>query len=94
LGDTQLYSYRVFGTKVLIEINYTHSFYRRFVNKFEEDPSMEKSLRSIRLLIGSMVNAEIVLKTADKTILSDRKKIRSRMAESLDEYIEDLYTES
>ncbi|WP_340111019.1 ATP-binding protein [Maribellus mangrovi] len=91
LGDTQLYSYNVFGKKVLIEINYTHSFYKRFVHQFEEDPTQEKSLRSIRLLIGSLVNAEIENKTKDKALLKDRRKIRNRMAESLDDYIEDLY---
>ena len=91
LGDTQLYNYNVFGTKVLIEINYSHSFYRRFMQPFEEDPLQEKSLRSIRLLIGSMVNSEIVNKTQDKVILKDRRNIRNRMSESLDDYIEDLY---
>ena len=91
LGDTQLYNYKVFGTKVLIEINYSHSFYRRFMQPFEEDPLQEKSLRSIRLLIGSMVNSEIVNKTQDKVILKDRRNIRNRMSESLDDYIEDLY---
>ena len=91
LGDTQLYSYKVFGTKVLIEINYTHSFYTRFMHSFEVDPNQEKSLRSIRLLIGAMVNAEIVNNTLDKEILKDRKKLKNRMFESLDDYIEDLY---
>jgi hypothetical protein len=91
LGDTQLYSYKVFGTKVLIEINYTHSFYKRFIQGFEEDPSQEKSLRSIRLLIGAMVNAEIVNSTTEKEIIKDRRNIKNRMAESLEDYIEDLY---
>jgi hypothetical protein len=91
LGDTQLYSYKVIGTKVLIEINYSHSFYRRFMQPFEEDPQQEKSIRSIRLLIGAMVNSEIVNKTQDKAILKDRRNIRNRMSESLDDYIEDLY---
>ena len=91
LGDTQLYNYNVFGTKVLIEINYSHSFYKRFMQPFEENPLQEKSLRSIRLLIGSMVNSEIVNKTQDKVILKDRRNIRNRMSESLDDYIEDLY---
>lgn len=91
LGDTQLYSYKVVGTKVLIEINYSHSFYRRFMQPFEEDPQQEKSIRSIRLLIGAMVNSEIVNKTLDKALLKDRRNIRNRMSESLDDYIEDLY---
>lgn len=91
LGDTQLFSYKVIGTKVLIEINYSHSFYRRFMQPFEEDPQHEKSIRSIRLLIGAMVNSEIVNKTQDKSILKDRRNIRNRMSESLDDYIEDLY---
>lgn len=92
LGDTKLYSYTPFGTKVLIEINYSHSFYSRFMQHFELDTSQEKSLRSIRLMIGAMVNAEIVTKTKDHSILQDRKKVRNRMFESLDDYIEDLYS--
>lgn len=92
LGDTQLYSYKVFGTKVLIEINYTHSFYIRFIQGFEEDPSQEKSLRSIRLLIGAMVNAEIVNSTSEKEIIKDRRNIKNRMSESLEDYIEDLHS--
>jgi hypothetical protein len=92
LGDTQLYSYKVYGTKVLIEINYTHSFYRRFIAAFEEGNSNEKSLRSIRLLISAMVNAEIVNKTNDNSLINDRRRLRNRMFESLDDYIEELYS--
>lgn len=92
LGDSYLYSYTVFGTKVLIEINYRHSFYTRFMKTFEEDPTQEKSLRSIRLLIGSMVNSEIVNATKDKALVKDRRNIKNRMSESLDDYINDLYT--
>ena len=91
LGDSALYSYSVFGTKVLIEINYTHSFYERFMKQFEQDPTQEKSLRSLRLLIGSLVNAEIVNKTQEKSLLKDRRNLKSRMAETLDDYIGDLY---
>jgi hypothetical protein len=92
LGDTQLYSYNVFGTKVLIEINFNHSFYKRFMQSFEEDPKNEKSLRSIRLLIGAMVNSEIVNNTNDRELIKDRRNIKNRMSESLDDYIEDLYS--
>jgi len=92
LGDSALYSYSVFGTKVLIEINYTHSFYERFMKQFEEDPTQEKSLRSLRLLLGSLVNAEILNKTQEKSLLKDRRNLKSRMAESLDDYIDDLYS--
>jgi hypothetical protein len=92
LGDTQLYSYNVFGTKVLIEINYNHSFYKRFMQPFEEDSKNEKSLRSIRLLIGAMVNSEIANNTNDRELIKDRRNIKNRMSESLDDYIEDLYS--
>lgn len=92
LGDTQLYSYKVFGKKVLIEINYNHSFYSRFMHQFEENPEQEKSLRSIRLLIGALVNGEIKNKTQDKELIKDRRNIKNRVAESLDDYIEDLYS--
>jgi hypothetical protein len=92
LGDTNLYSYKVFGTKVLIEINYTHSFYRRFMQAFEQEGSNDKAIRSIRLLISAMVNSEIVNSTNDRDLLNDRRKIRNRMFESLDDYIEELYS--
>ena len=59
---------------------------------FEQDPLNEKSLRSVRLMIGAMVNAEIVNKTKGNSILKDRRNIRNRMSESLDDYIEDLYS--
>jgi hypothetical protein len=62
------------------------------MQSFEEDSKNEKSLRSIRLLIGAMVNSEIVNKTLDKELLKDRRNIKNRMFESLDDYIEDLYT--
>lgn len=92
LGDSALYSYKVYGSKVLIEINYTHSFYNRFMKQFEEDPNQEKSLRSLRLLIGSLVNAEIRNKTDEKSLKRDRRNLKRSMAESLDDYIEDLYS--
>ena len=92
LGDSALYSYKPFGTKVLIEINYTHSFYERFMKQFEQDPTQEKSLNSLRLLIGSLVNAEILNKTQDKSIIRDRRNLKTKMAESLDDYIDDLYS--
>jgi len=92
LGDTNLYSYKVFGTKVVIEINISHSFFKRFMLTFEGDPNHEKSLRSIRLFIGSLVNAEIISKTDNSEINKDRRRLRNRMFETLDEYIDDLYS--
>ncbi|MCY4161995.1 MAG: ATP-binding protein [Flavobacteriaceae bacterium] len=92
LGDTKLYSYKVFGTKVLIEINYNHSYYKRFMYGFEQNPDQIKSLRSVRLIIGAMVNAEIVSQSNNKEIKRYTQKLRNRMFETLDEYIEDLYT--
>ena len=47
---------------------------------------------SARLLIGSLVNAEILNKTQDKSILRDRRNLKTKMAESLDDYIDDLYS--
>lgn len=92
LGDTQLFSYKIYGTKVLIELNYKHSFYNQFMQTFELDSNQDKAIRSIRLLISAMVNSEIVNTTQDRMIIADRKKIRNRMFESLDEYIEELYS--
>ena len=91
LGDTKLFSYGVYYDKVLIEINISHSFYKRFMQPFENDPSQEMSLRSVKLLIGSMVNAEMISKTDNNEIKNDRRRIRNRMFETLDEYIEDLF---
>jgi hypothetical protein len=93
LGDTQLYSYKVFGTKVLIEINQRHSFYIRFMQTFEDDDNLQISLRSIRLIISSLVNAEIVNSTNDRSLINDRRRLRNRMSESLDDYIEALYSQ-
>jgi hypothetical protein len=93
LGDTQLYSYKVFGTKVLIEINQNHSFYIRFMQTFEDDDNLQISLRSIRLIISSLVNAEIVNSTNDRSLINDRRRLRNRMSESLDDYIEALYSQ-
>jgi hypothetical protein len=94
LGDVDLYSFSVFGDKVLIEINRKHLFYEKFVSQFDNGGAHEneESLRSIRLLIGSLVNAEIELATTNKDINRHQTKFKTRMAESLDAYIEDLYT--
>lgn len=62
------------------------------MKQFEQDPTHEKSLRSLRLLIGSLVNAEILNKTQEKSLIKDRRNLKSRMAESLDDYIDDLYS--
>lgn len=91
LGESNLYSYKVFGTKVLIELNYEHSFYKNFVTQFESDVNNEKSLRSIRLLIGSMVNSEILNSSDDKNVLKYRRDFKFRLSTSLDDYISDLY---
>lgn len=89
LGDTDLYSYSVFGKKVLIEINYRHSYYDKFVKSFEEGGD-EISVRAFRLLLGAMVNADIRVASSNPDIVSDRRKVRNRMAETLDDYITDL----
>ena len=90
LGDTILYDYKVFGNKVLIEINYRHSFYDKFMKKFEEEGDL-LSERAIRLLIGSMVNADIQVQTVDPILISDRKRIRNTIFLTLEDYINDLY---
>lgn len=93
LGDTTLYDHKVIGDKVLIEINYRHSFYDKFMRKFEEKGDV-LSERAIRLLIGSMVNAEIQVQTSDLAMISDRKKIRNATFITLEDYIVDLYRSS
>jgi hypothetical protein len=86
LGEN-LYSYKVFGTKVLIEINYTHPFYTDFVKQFEASPEQEKSLRSIRLLIGSLVNSEIKNSTTEQSLKNDRRDLKYKFSTSLADYI-------
>jgi hypothetical protein len=91
LGDTYLYNYTVIGSKVLIEINFKHAYYKHFIQKFEEDND-ETSKRAAYLLIGSLVNSEIENKSDNEMINRDRRKIRNNMAITLDDYIHDLYS--
>ena len=91
LGDTYLYNYTVIGSKVLIEINFKHAYYKHFIQKFEEDND-ETSKRAAYLLIGSLVNSEIENKSDDEMINRDRRRIRNNMAITLDDYIHDLYS--
>ena len=90
LGDTYLYNYTVIGSKVLIEINFQHAYYKHFIKKFEE-ANDENSKRAAYLLIGSLVNSEIENKSDNEMINRDRRKIRNNMATTLDDYIHDLY---
>ena len=90
LGDTYLYNYTVIGSKVLIEINFKHAYYKHFIKKFEEDND-ETSKRAAYLLIGSLVNSEIENNSDNEMINRDRRKIRNNMATTLDDYIHDLY---
>lgn len=95
LGDTALYDYQVYGAKVLIEINYNHSFYKEFIAKLEEESNNsneDKKIRSIRLLISSFVKAELTNKTDDKNINRYLRKYKNSIAISLDEYIDDLFS--
>ena len=91
LGDTYLYKYTVIGSKVLIEINFQHAYYKHFIQKFEEDND-ETSKRAAYLLIGSLVNSEIENKSDNEVINRDRRKIRNNMATTLDDYIHDLFS--
>ena len=95
LGDTVLYDYKVYGTKVLIEINLNHSFYTEFIAQLEDDNTSSidnKKIRSIRLLICSFVKAELSNKTDDKSINRYLRKYKNSIAISLDEYIDDLFS--
>ncbi len=90
LGDTALYEYKVYGNKVLIEINRNHSFYKKFLIDLESDSS-DKKIRSIRLLICSLVKSEISNKTENKDINRYMRKYRNEASIALDEYIDDLF---
>lgn len=95
LGDTVLYDYQVYGTKVLIEINLNHNFYKEFISQLESEntsPFDNKKIRSIRLLICSFVKAELSNKTDDKNINRFLRKYKNSIAISLDEYIDDLFS--
>jgi hypothetical protein len=95
LGDTVLYDYQVYGTKVLVEINLNHSFYKQFIAQLEAENTSSfdnKKIRSIRLLICSFVKAEISNKTDDKNINRYLRKYKNSIAISLDEYIDDLFS--
>jgi len=95
LGDTSLYTYEVYGNKVLIEINYNHNFYKKFLKQLEiesSDVNLDKKIRSIRLLISSFVKAEMTNSTEDKNINRYMRKYKNSIAISLDEYIEDLFS--
>lgn len=94
LGDTALYDYQVYGTKVLIEINLNHSFYKKFIAQLESENTGafdNKKIRSIRLLICSFVKAELANKTDDKAITRYIRKYKNSIAIHLDEYIDDLF---
>ncbi|WP_417559042.1 hypothetical protein [Mesoflavibacter zeaxanthinifaciens] len=95
LGDTALYNFQAYGTKVLIEINLNHSFYKQFISQLESeniDGFDNKKIRSIRLLICSFVKAELTNKTDDKDINRYLRKYKNSIAISLDEYIDDLFS--
>ncbi|WBL25723.1 ATP-binding protein [Zunongwangia sp. HGR-M22] len=97
LGETDLYSFtNIPGIATLIEINYNHPFYIYFISKLEDDtskPENLKKLRSIRLLICSLVKAEISNKSDDRNITKYLKKFKNTLSISLDDYIEDLFIE-
>lgn len=95
LGDTALYNYQVYGTKMLIEINLNHSFYKQFIAQLETEdtgPNDNKKIRSIRLLLCSFVKAELENKTDDKDINRFLRKYKNSIAIHLDDYIDDLFS--
>ena len=42
LGDIELYTFKTFGDKTLIEININHQFYDRFIRIIEEEENDER----------------------------------------------------
>ena len=44
LGDIELYSFKTFGDKTLIEININHQFYDRFIRIIEEEEMMREEI--------------------------------------------------
>ena len=85
LGDIELYAFKTFGDKTLIEININHPFYDRFIRKIEEKND-EKGRNTIWFLFSSMVlNEKRYLGTPEEHIL---KRIRGTMATNLTELME------
>jgi hypothetical protein len=94
LGDTDLYIWQVYGDKILVEVNYNHSFYEKFMKEVAEKVGdNEKEIRAIRLLICSLISAERNNKTDDTNLNRYIKKFKNSMSLTLDEYICDLYKE-
>tara|TARA_B100000686_G_C16772200_1_gene965918 strand:- start:1628 stop:2683 length:1056 start_codon:yes stop_codon:yes gene_type:complete len=82
LGDIELYAFKTFGDKTLIEININHPFYDRFISKIEEQND-ENGRNIIWFLFSSMVlNEKRYIGTPEEEIL---KRIRGTMATNLTE---------
>jgi hypothetical protein len=89
LGDIELYSFKTFGDKTLIEINVNHPFYDRFIRKIEDDKD-ENGRNIIWFLFSSMVlNEKRYLGTPEEHIL---KRIRGTMATNLTELMEKWFS--
>ena len=85
LGDIELYSFKTFGDKTLIEVNLNHPFYDRFIRKIEDDKD-ENGRNIIWFLFSSMVlNEKRYLGTPEEHIL---KRLRGTMATNLTELME------
>lgn len=90
IGDTVLYDYKVYGSKVLIEINKNHSFYKRFIKDLEAEES-DRKIRSIRLFICSLVKSELNNSTQNVEIQRYLRDYKNSFATALNDYIYDLF---
>ena len=80
LGDIELYSFKTFGDKTLIEININHQFYDRFIRIIEEEENDERR-NIIWFLFSSMVmNEKRYLGTPEENIL---RRLRANLATNL-----------
>jgi hypothetical protein len=89
LGDIELYSFKTFGDKTLIEININHPFYDRFIRKMRDDKN-ENGENIIWFLISSLVlNEKKYVGTPEEQTL---RRIRGTMATNLTELIEKWFS--
>ena len=90
LGVGNLYKHHVIGDKVIIEINYTSLLYSKILEELQESGNI-RGERSIYMLIGALVNAEINNATQDRSNINYLKRIKNEFGLCIEEYIEAMY---
>jgi hypothetical protein len=89
LGDIELYSFKTFGDKTLIEININHQFYGQFITDIEEKDDVN-TRNIIWFLISSLVLSEKKYIGSPNEIIL--KNIRATLATNLSELMDNWYS--